>query len=794
MNKQQILSKLNIRNFYQSLIPSLKINDKPEVLGLCPFHDDESPSLSVNLKKGLYHCFACGVSGDAIDFYQRLNNVDFKTALDRLGEMTNVTERPKVVARYEYKDGLGNVLYAKERIEPGRNERRKEFVFKHLDGVTGRGCDPVLYHLPDVLQSKYVFVVEGEAKADLLNSWGLVATCLDSGANSPWRDEYNKAFEGKEKVVILPDNDKPGRLYANRIASALHGKVGELRVVELPGLQEKGDVIDWVKVQGNDKTKLMELVQVAQIWTPTLVSATSKVDVVGEVDEVEAMTSIPVFPIDVFPDEFKKFVDRVSTSISINREITASIALGVLSACIGSTVRVSPKYGYTVAPFLWVAAVLASGTGKTPLTNTLTNPIKKFQAESWQRYKRDLEQYENELCAFRRNKGDVGEIPRPPKLGQFYISDSTVEALADVFENQPRGVLNYQDELSGLILGLNQYKAKGNDLQHYLELFNCGSWKIDRKGGSVFIPNVGMGIIGGIQPAVLTQVLGDGSFNDGFIYRFIFVCPEIQPAKFSREGIGGEDLVYWEDLIRWGYDIPLALDGYGFVKPKMLALSDEALNLWEKFYNEYGELMTVLPAKTSGFIPKLYSYSLKLAGLLHIIEGFGVKHISPVISENTIRNAIKLTEYYFGQANKVLGLYGKKKEVKEYHKRIMNVIHTLQGDVANGKLKLSKIVEGYNEGLPPHAHLTSKKMSNVLNDELGLTAKESTGGCSYLFWESTKIENLFKANVTNVTNVTQKPVEEVGEVTFGFESKNEISIGNVENLDIEDLSLMEVTI
>jgi len=73
---------------------------------------------------------------------------------------------------------------------------------------------------------KNIIVVEGEAKADLLNSWGLPATCLDSGASSPWKDEYLKAFEGKEKVVILPDNDQPGIGYASRIANALHDMGG----------------------------------------------------------------------------------------------------------------------------------------------------------------------------------------------------------------------------------------------------------------------------------------------------------------------------------------------------------------------------------------------------------------------------------------------------------------------------------------------------------------------------------------------------------------------------------------
>ena len=70
-----------------------------------------------------------------------------------------------------------------------------------------------------------------------------------------------KAFEGKEKVVILPDNDTPGRNYACKIANSLLGKVKELKVVMLPGLSEAEDVIDWAKIPGNTKEKLIEIIK-----------------------------------------------------------------------------------------------------------------------------------------------------------------------------------------------------------------------------------------------------------------------------------------------------------------------------------------------------------------------------------------------------------------------------------------------------------------------------------------------------------------------------------------------------
>src|SRR5262249_11416724 len=47
-------------------------------------------------------------------------------------------------------------------------------------------------------------------------------------------------------VVILPDNDEPGRKHAKQVAQALYGIAASIKVVELPGLPPKGDVTDWI--------------------------------------------------------------------------------------------------------------------------------------------------------------------------------------------------------------------------------------------------------------------------------------------------------------------------------------------------------------------------------------------------------------------------------------------------------------------------------------------------------------------------------------------------------------------
>src|ERR671916_1593448 len=58
--------------------------------GLCPFHDERTPSFSVNAEHKLYHCFGCGESGDAIKFVRETEALDFVGALEALAERYNV--------------------------------------------------------------------------------------------------------------------------------------------------------------------------------------------------------------------------------------------------------------------------------------------------------------------------------------------------------------------------------------------------------------------------------------------------------------------------------------------------------------------------------------------------------------------------------------------------------------------------------------------------------------------------------------------------------------------------------
>src|SRR5262249_4401427 len=97
-----------------------------------------------------------------------------------------------------------------------------------------------------------------------LASLGLLATTNPMGAGK-WRSEYNEWLRGR-KVVIFPDNDEPGRNHARQVADSLTGVATSVKLVELPGLPEKGDVSDWLAISGDDKNALVQKVEQTSEW------------------------------------------------------------------------------------------------------------------------------------------------------------------------------------------------------------------------------------------------------------------------------------------------------------------------------------------------------------------------------------------------------------------------------------------------------------------------------------------------------------------------------------------------
>ena len=130
-----------------------------------------------------------------------------------------------------------------------------------------KGVRLVPYSLPEVIKAETVFIVEGEKDANTLSYLSLVGTTNVGGALK-WRDEYRVYFKGKH-VVIIPDNDDVGREHGQQVAASLFGMAASIKVVELPGLPEKGDLSDFVGSNyQSKKEELLKLVEGTSCWEP----------------------------------------------------------------------------------------------------------------------------------------------------------------------------------------------------------------------------------------------------------------------------------------------------------------------------------------------------------------------------------------------------------------------------------------------------------------------------------------------------------------------------------------------
>ncbi|MFH1211701.1 MAG: DUF3987 domain-containing protein, partial [Candidatus Woesearchaeota archaeon] len=449
------------------------------------------------------------------------------------------------------------------------------------------------------------------------------------------------------------------------------------------------------------------------------------------------------FPFNVFKDDFFQVVNIASKAIHIEPEIVAAVMLAIVSATIGNPIRVSPKKGYTVPLFVWLIVIALSGHGKSPLMILLMRHIKELQGKEYMEYEKRLKTYERALRDAKND--DTLSIPEIPKLRHFEVVDNTVEALTTIFKQDPRGTISNQDEIASLILGLNQYKGKGNDREQYLSVYNCQSIKVDRKGKTIFIPNTGLSIIGGIHPKKMPSIFESDSFDDGFIARFLTINGNKNSIEFSREFVTDETIQYWIALIDYCYSVPLKLDENGFVKFKTLILSEDAIEAYISFYNDYGKKMLFLTERARVFIPKLIAYyCLKFSGILHVLncyhDNIPSDAIPQLIDIETMSHAIALTKFFAGQVIQTVMLYDKKESLNEFQEVLIQVLYDLREDVTGGKILLSRIVEVYNSRIP--SEMTPHAVSAMLRD-FGLITEKKGLNLSYLLWEPTKIQKLF---------------------------------------------------
>ncbi len=221
----------------------------------CPLHEGkDSRALKITEREGLLdlYCFAgCKPEEVLREIERRIDSGEGfrKPKEEPLGE---------VVAEYEYRDQFGRVQYIKRRHIP------KTFRIYAYDPSSGEflpglnGHRPILYRYPEVLSADKVIITEGEKDSDNGRALGLegyaFTTNFDGAGN--WSQSYSQSLANKE-IVIIPDNDPPGREHGRKVANSVAPFAKSVTVLELP---EGKDLSDWIEL-GHTPEETLALIQ-----------------------------------------------------------------------------------------------------------------------------------------------------------------------------------------------------------------------------------------------------------------------------------------------------------------------------------------------------------------------------------------------------------------------------------------------------------------------------------------------------------------------------------------------------
>ena len=174
--------------------------------------------------------------------------------------------KPSHVWPYHTSSGEVAFTVARYEVDPGGKEIRPWIHTSRGWMSKAHPAPRPLFNLVGIGNGSPIFVVEGEKCAEILLKNGLQATTSSGGSNAARQSDWS-SLRGKD-IVVLPDNDEPGRKYAKDVAGILHGLQCKVKIVSLPGLGEREDVHDWFTTYQQTTTVLLKLVDQVEFYVP----------------------------------------------------------------------------------------------------------------------------------------------------------------------------------------------------------------------------------------------------------------------------------------------------------------------------------------------------------------------------------------------------------------------------------------------------------------------------------------------------------------------------------------------
>lgn len=241
--KDQVLSRVDMASVVGRYV-GLKRRGR-DMVGLCPFHNEKTPSFHLNLAMGLYYCFGCGKGGNVFTFVQEMEGVGFREALEMLAEEVGV-EVPRYSPRSGAAGGRGGGDVRNAKLELlDIHKTAAEFYCRCMEGspravdyFNSRGLSEgtrrefMLGYAPDEWSKLSDYLVSKKVPLQKVVESGLAVSREGGGAYDRFRNR-----------VIFPLYDTSGRViafagrgldadtqpkYLNSPESALYKKSGVL--------------------------------------------------------------------------------------------------------------------------------------------------------------------------------------------------------------------------------------------------------------------------------------------------------------------------------------------------------------------------------------------------------------------------------------------------------------------------------------------------------------------------------------------------------------------------------------
>ncbi len=379
------------------------------------------------------------------------------------------------------------------------------------------------------------------------------------------------------------------------------------------------------------------------------------------------------FPTDALPEPLRAFVEAGEAAAGCDPALIALPALAALASAIGNSRRLRLKRTWKVPPNLWTLTVAESGSQKSVGYRMALAPIDERQWQALNQQKQQYKAYDLELDEWERGKkewkqtkipGPYLDKPEPPVAERFMVSDTTVEALATILQNTPRGLLLARDELKGWIGSFDRYAANGKskaDEAHWLTMFNGGSLLVDRKTGqtgTIYVPTASVSITGGIPPGSLRQALGTQHRESGLAARLLMAFPPRRAKRWTDATIPFEVERAYGNLFDRLYSLEPETLTTGDPRPIEADLSAEGKEMWIWYFDKHNKEQVDLVGDMAAVWSKLEETVARLALVLHYVRWAGGDPdvIPETLDKRDVSYGVLLVEWFKKEARRIYAM------------------------------------------------------------------------------------------------------------------------------------------